>query len=330
MSKPICVFVLGNGFAQGFGFPNLQRLWQDCLAVSSKNFDIKGYFEERLNKYPLSYFRKNNITDIELLLSVWSAYIANYERTFPDFNNETSSRGHYEAYLDNLCGHLLEYGDKAPMNPNYSQFKEWLIGKLNNFEFRFITLNYDLLLEKIISEIGRGIVYLNNPKEEDIIIRKLHGSVNWLKANTPHLQREDGAKPPILCNEGQTYVYNINFDYSNVPYVAFKSPPALIPPLVNKEYTELFTKLLTLSSKDLQNASFIIIAGYSLPDSDILIRRFLGNHSKYSTAQCLRFAYINSNEEHCVEAKRLLGDKVGYIAKNWDFNLFNEILDYKS
>lgn len=326
MNKPVCVFILGNGFSQGFGFPSFRQLWDDCLRVSPKTECLRGYFEDRTGNYPLSYFRENSIADIELLLSVWSAYISTYEKIVPGYNNETSGRGHYEAYIVNLCSHLLEYGDKASDSPNFTPFKKWLADKMQSFEFRFITLNYDLLLEKIISENNKNIVYLGGSTSEDcVIIRKLHGSVNWLKADTDALQREgDGWGPPILwrSERDRIFVYNINDDYSNVPYIAFNSPPVLIPPILNKEYEGIFRDLLKYAADDFQKAKFVIIVGYSLPKSDILIREFL----RYSSKNNLRFVYINPCEKHCEEAKALFSNRLEIIKNEWDIELFNRIL----
>lgn len=319
--KPVCVFILGNGFSQGFCFPSFRHLWDDCLRVSSKTENIRKYFEDCLGNYPFSYFIENNITDIELLLSVWSAYISNYEKV-TNCNTETSGRGHYEAYIENLCGHLLEYGDKA----NFSCFKEWLADKMQSFEFRFITLNYDLLLEKIISENSKSIVYLGDSTSEDsVIIRKLHGSVNWLKADTDALQREgDGWKPPILwkSEKDRIYIYKINDDYSNVPYIAFNSPPVLIPPILNKDYEGIFQNLLKYAADDLQKAKFVIIVGYSFPKSDVLIREFLKSNL---SSKCSKIVYINPCNKHCEEAKALFNNSE-IIKDDWNIELFNKIL----
>jgi len=310
--NPIYVFILGNGFSQGFGFPGFKQLWDDCLRVSSKTSDIKGDFEALLDRYPLSYFCENNIKDIELLLSVWSAYISIYEKIIFDHNNKISGRAHYETYLVNLCGHLLEYGDEASVSANYFEFSKWIFDKLQHFEFCFITFNYDLLLEKIINEIKKKVIYLKDPKEEnEIIVRKLHGSVNWLWANTPSLQRKvNGWKPPIIWSDkGKSiYIYNINDDYSNIPYIAFRSPPVLIPPILNKEYTGIFQELLTLATKDLRKAKFVIMVGYSLPNADLLIRRFLLNCFKSASPKWAQWVYVNSSQKHCEEAKKLFGE----------------------
>jgi len=330
MDKTICVFIVGNGFSQGFGFPSLKKLWDICLQVSSKAFDIKGHFEQSLDKYPLSYFRKNNIKDIELLLSVWSAYIANYENTIPDFNNHVSGRGYYEDYLENLCGHLLEYGDGVPKYANYSNFKNWLKKEMDNFDFRFITLNYDLVLEKIVSEIGKKAAYFGDNEAEDVVfIRKLHGSVNWLRADTPNLQRQDGWKPPIIWSNQKEneYIYNFDADYSSVPFIAFSAPPVIIPPIVNKEYTGIFNEILQFALADLKKAKFVFVVGYSLPESDLLIRKFLQDYSRHSLSTGSRFVYINSTPEHCKEALKVLTGRVEFRDREWSVEIFNEILD---
>lgn len=328
MAKPICVFILGNGFSQGFGFPSFEKLWDECLSVSSKTQDIKGYFEQGLEKYPLAYFRKKNIRDIELLLSIWSAYIANYEEII-DCNAHTSGRGYYEDYLENLCGHLLAYGDNLLSNKYYSQFKAWFDGRLSDFEMRFITLNYDLVLERMISEIGKQVLYFGDiGNKNSIFIRKLHGSINWLKADTQHLQRKDGWKPPIIWNNGKEFIYNYNADYSFVPYIAFRSPPVIIPPVVNKEYGGIFAELLNVAKADLKKAEVVIMVGYSLPPSDIVIKKIIEQNLSPDT----RFIYVNSCKEHCEQALKLLslGKKFALEDKKWSIEIFDKILKPRS
>ncbi len=329
MKKPTCVFILGNGFSQGIDFPSFHQLWKDCLRLSSKTGDSEPYFKELLGNYPLSYFQEKNITDIELLLSVWSIYIDSYKKIIPD--GEASGSGDYDAYIENLCCHLLEYGDKATANSNYALFKKWLAEKMEFFEFRFMTLNYDLLLEKIVNENKSDIVYLGDPtRENSVTIRKLHGSVNWLKSDKGGLERTDGWKPPILWNSEKLYIYNINDDYSNVPYSAFgPHSQVLIPPTLNKEYEGIFQELLKFAVNDLQKAKFVIIVGYSLPKADILIREVLKNYSHNLSSGWSKFIYINPSQQHCEEAKELLNGNLEIIDKKWDIELFNEILRKK-
>jgi len=328
MKKATCVFILGNGFSQGVSFPNSKQLWRDCLVASTKT-NLQGYFDECLDKYPLSYFRDNNIEDIELLLSVWSSYIENYKRFYPDCSPAQSTQGNYEAYIQNLCGHLLEYGDNAINDVSYDSFKIWLNNKMSDFEFRFVTLNYDLVLERIITEIGRKFIYLEDPGDENtIFIRKLHGSANWLKSNSSGVMREyDGWKPKILWKyEDSKYCYNINDNFSEIPYIAFERLPALIPPIFNKEYKEIFRKLLGFVSKDLIEAKYVIIVGYSLPSSDLLIRRILEDYAKSETAHCLKLAYINPDPKCCKKSKELLGDKLEVVNSQWNTEIFDKIL----
>lgn len=328
MDKPICVFIVGNGFSQGFGFPSLKKLWDICLQVSSKALDIKGHFEQSLDKYPLSYFRKNNIKDIELLLSVWSAYIANYENTIPDFNNHVSGRGYYEDYLENLCGHLLEYGDIAPKSANYLNFKNWLKKEMDNYDFRFITLNYDLVIEKVVSEIGKKPAYFGDSETGDaVFIRKLHGSANWLRADTPDLQRQDGWRIIWSNEKEKEYIYNFDADYSSVPFIAFCAPPVIIPPIINKEYSGIFKEIVQFALADLKRAKFVFVVGYSLPESDLLIRKFLQDCSRDSFSTGSRFIYINSASEHCKEAFKVLTGKVEFRDKEWSAEIFDSILN---
>ncbi|MEW6074814.1 MAG: SIR2 family protein [Candidatus Omnitrophota bacterium] len=327
MQKPVCVFIVGNGFSQGFGFPSSLELWDICL---SARHPVPQYFNQCLKKYPISYFRNNNIRDIELLLSIWSAYIDNYQDLIPNFNNQNSGRGYYEAYLDNLCGHLLELGNKASRDKRYHDFKKWLSGKMSQFEIRFITLNYDLVLEKMISEIGKNVVYLGSVVDASgVFIRKLHGSANWLKANVPNMNMANDWKPHVIWKNGnsQEYVYSFN-NYSSVPHIAFRSPPVIIPPLIQKNYKGIFAELVRLAKADLKIAKFVFVVGYSLPAADIFIRELLKDYSQSIPARGTKFVYINSNQDHCAEAKKSIGGSNRLICINeaWNTVIFDTLI----
>ena len=330
VNKPICVLILGNGFSQGFGFPSSTELWDCCLQASSKIQGKARYFEfDYANRYPLSYFQEKQIKDIELLLSIWHGCIVARKQFLDvnDVNSEEFGQKHYEVYIQNLCGHLLEYGDKAMEDKNgkISEFQQWLLKQLSSFEIRFVTLNYDLLLERIITNIGKQFFYFGEPVNDNhVVLRKPHGSANWLKTNNHPLQREDGWRPPLIWQENGEYVYNINDDYSNVPYIGFKPLPVLIPPVVNKEYSSLFQAVLKSADNDLHKATSVIIVGYSFPESDIVIRRVIEENSSRGS----NFVYINSNANHCDEAKKLLGDKLSVINKAWDIEILNKVFGH--
>lgn len=327
MNRPICTFILGNGFSQGFGFPSFKELWKDCLKISLKknNFIDKQNFEEGLKQYPLSYFIENNICDIELLLSLWSSHIE-YKREIETYSNaNTTGQRHYEDYIKNLCCHLLEYGDKASLHDNFRSFITWLNNKIQNYEFRFITLNYDLVLEKIITNISKKFIYMEKSADnKNILIRKLHGSVDWFKSSGSNLTWvSTGKKIPIFKKNNNEYYYYANINNSEVPYIAFGNP-VLIPPIAFKEYSIFFKEILNLTKRDLECSDYIIIVGYSFPQSDEIITQFIKNNLN---SNFKKLVYINSAEKHCERVKNLFRNKIVIINKIWSINLFDKILN---
>jgi len=221
--RDACVLILGNGFSMGFGFPGPGQLWEDCLKPPSGPVRAwKGVFEEALNKYPLSYFRENNKTDIELLLSTWHSYVAGRELEDPGLHYSESGRGGYLAYLNNLQGNLLQYSKNAIHHHNFQDFGTWLADRLRTTAIRFLTFNYDLVLEWVINcWIRRNIVYLGAHQNADaLVIRKLHGSVHWLRASE---RRNDLGKD--LWSDGQGFIYCYDLDYSYIPYIKSSIEP---------------------------------------------------------------------------------------------------------
>jgi hypothetical protein len=160
-----------------------------------------------------------------------------------------------------------------------------------------LTLNYDILLEKIVfSRKGEKYQKFNgyegfykvpiqsisdrwkipttamwrsgyeDPKGEELpTILKLHGSVNWMWA---------GISPsdPIYCSGKDTNSKEIDFFHSTLDLQHFIVPPALDK---SSFYNNIILKSIwSLAYMYLGLSKEIYIIGFSLPDSDISIKYF--------------------------------------------------------
>lgn len=74
----------------------------------------------------------------------------------------------------------------------------------------FATLNYDLILEQVISQMGWRITYLGNPPTQNFLVLKLHGSCNFLPALAPR------------------QISGIGFDLSNSPQAGVLEAPVRV------------------------------------------------------------------------------------------------------
>lgn len=334
MSKPVCVFILGNGFSMGMGFPSSEELWNISLELS-KQFASDGLgksLEKAKAKYPLSCFIEKNITDIELMCSIWESYHDAHEYVSEVFGEsagtEESTIEDYKFYISNLCGHLIDAGNNVSSNENYTNFKKWLYNNINNFKFKFITLNYDLILEKILSSLSINISYLNKNRDhsKQISVRKLHGSANWYVCGGHSLFYD---KPiPLLWSDGKTDIYNHNLDknYSELLSPALGFPPVIIPPIVNKRYNKFFFELLKNAGKDLETADCVVIIGYSFPEGDLLIRKFLEHRFVDLSKKQIKIYYID--KEITNKTKELFKNKikVEFIEEKWSVEKLDKIL----
>ncbi len=115
---------------------------------------------------------------------------------------------------------------------------------------------------------------------------KLHGSLNWAVCT------DSGAVHPLKLQE-YFLKYRHNYPgsdtctipigsqlqhyYSNFTTVKVNAEPVIVPPSWNKaDNHQLLSKIWGTAARELENAEYIFIIGYSLPETDAFFRLLYG------------------------------------------------------
>lgn len=340
MRKPRIIFFLGNGFSQGFGFPNMNELWDICLKPNHEYY--RGSLEEARSRYPLSHFITRSIHDIELLLTVWRSHYKSHETYVSNSNAHDSGRGCFEDYVENMCGWLHSYTLKGAKIDIFSALKEWLKDAATKYTMIFITTNYDLLLEKALSDNSLKYHYIETEKIDSISIRKLHGSISWFSSSQAILREHNSFRySSFFKGEGKnSYVYDFSHDCLSFPILAgthmqFGSQLrsdnvvpifTIIPPVIGKEYNELFGSIIGSTKQDFRDFDYFVIIGYSFPDADPVIKDTIINFYNEYKCENSKIICINENKDVCNKINRLFGNKVKNIREKWNVTHIRNLL----
>lgn len=242
------IFVLGAGFSAAAGLPLANDLLPKIFNIEEKFFRVNGYSHLRnaINQYSkyLLETSENNHFSIE----DFAAWL-DWEHTLELKGSDTYSDHANEPGLQLrwAIGKILN--DQIPTHiPDvYLDFAQIL-----NTSDRIITLNYDLLVERSLSQVG--VPYrrfpdrfsevneyygtVDNDQPQELVLSKLHGSIDWsyMKDTSwskmpPLLPLTEGVRfheDPLL-KIGVIQEFNIKDYYSKTSYL-YEFPPLLFPP----------------------------------------------------------------------------------------------------
>ena len=153
-----------------------------------------------------------------------------------------------------------------------------------------ISFNYDIALDVAMYCHGLGPVYGFGPTvnaQFPIKLLKLHGSLNWA------VRTDSGVVQPLTLQEYfSKYSLNGYGDsgsckipigsqlqkyYSKYTDVMVNAAPVIVPPAWNKaDYHQLLSTIWATTAKELEEAEYIFIIGYSLPETDAFFRLLYG------------------------------------------------------
>ena len=155
-----------------------------------------------------------------------------------------------------------------------------------------ITFNYDIALDYVVEKHGYKIYYgfgdyPNTFDDGTLPLYKLHGSINWA-----YCKKCKNIVPSMLIDYSQ-YVYNnakrIGYRYTDLPIGTvvkervhttckknvgtFDPLPVIVPPTWYKSnYYKMLSAVWKQAGKELSEAEYIFIIGYSLPPTDAFFR----------------------------------------------------------
>lgn len=301
--KPVLVVLAGAGFSSGFGLPTTAALKEILRQTCDDPAPEVDVGVPNWEEYPLSEFRREcgRIPDVEQLLTLWTAY--------HDQLRQTGSvgdpvEGDYDAFLENLCCHLYQKGKAAPFSheKRFAETTKWLRDADLRYDVRFITFNYDLLLELICEKARQRFGYFA-VDDGAIPIRKLHGSLNWRRFRHP--MPSQSLNSTCLDTSGEHSVHALN-DLASFGRFGCDSPPVIVPPSASKQYGLLLWRTWRLACDDIASAQKVLIVGYSFPPLDVIARVHLGKALRAKPKGTI--TYVSPCAADCARAVKLLGE----------------------
>ena len=280
------VFFFGSGFSKSIipEYPTLYELSNHIkLMYQNDNSAIGKHFNEEI---PSQFY-----SNIEALLSYLLIDLP-YKKT----DERLIDKALYKNITNKITKYFQELNDKYNIsNDNKEIVNRNDVSKFANYilqnNYTSITLNYDILLDKILyftkgddyihsnklstfykipiehlSERGQGYYYMGAMFSSGKIydtnkslvpsIIKLHGSINWLYSEYVNNQ--------IYFN-----------DWTRSEFKSVDLEPYIIPPVLDKNSFYNNTILIALWQQAfdaIKNAKNIFIYGFSFPDTDYSIK----------------------------------------------------------
>ncbi len=281
----------------------------DFLDTASRLLSIgeinekREHFERVFKAIPsLQAVHSKSQLDLNNIESIFTALeIANVLGKLPGFNKEEISG--VIASLKEVIVTTLErtivfptIGSHIQPTISYQSFAE-LIGYLKNLAnpalaSSVITFNYDIALDVAMYRNGQGPIYGFGPDvsaSTPTYLLKLHGSLNWgvissngkvqpltlqeyfKKYRYQGFEEKGTCRIPIGSQLQEYYTNHSDSDLEVAP------EPVIVPPTWNKaDYHHLLSTIWGLAAKELEDAEYIFIIGYSLPETDAFFRLLYG------------------------------------------------------
>jgi len=271
------VYVLGSGFSKSISstMPTMKDLSVSLLGLSqSENYDELANFIDEIKKVSGNHEAVCNIENISSIILLKSLYYNTEEKIYYDILKHQLLRwifdrieAHTPTIDQDKRKELLRFFESCSFSEE---------DKTNVRPSLVITFNYDLLLERLLSNttskswsvdyIIRLNHYLNNyypdpkkPNSRNISYLKLHGSLNWFTA--PGAPRID-----------LSHVFQVDDHDPSMNLIHHKDIPVYIPMAFSKsQFLEgsLYNVLWNIARRYLEECEEIVFIGYGFPQSDI-------------------------------------------------------------
>lgn len=323
------IFVLGAGFSKPAGLPLCNELFKEVLRKSKKTNIYQNILKKDISNF-LKYHNKTNnvhITESEINFEEFISYldIEHYlslkgSDTWSDEGNRS------QIAIRNLISHHLLKKINS-MGKNDWKLYEYFVENLNPGDI-IITFNYDNIIEKCLEKAMKPYrLFLNkiSDKEEDIILLKMHGSIDWFDFThyenlcnylikkgvhtlPPHniLSNKLEFRPKKIINECNyvnnplNKIYRVNNleKYFQIEECSVMTSPFILSPSYNKilymgslkELWHSFDSAGSLNEK-------VSVIGFSLPEHDEYIKQplfsLINNFQNYYTGDLIKKSNLN-------------------------------------
>lgn len=297
------VFILGAGASRDCGAPLMNDFLDTASRLLSTN-DVAGKNEDfqRVFKAIASLQAVHSKAQIDLnnIESIFTALeIANILGKLPGFEPEEIPiviSSLKEMIVITLERTILFPTDGSYILPtkSYEKFSN-LLHFLNEeahpkLSTSVITFNYDIALDMAMYRQGLGPLYGLGPNvraQKPVLLMKLHGSLNWaVRSDTNTVQAlslDDYFQKYTLNGYGMHGTCTIPIGsqiqeyYEKYTDVRVNAEPVIVPPAWNKaDYHHFLSKIWGTAAKELEEAEYIFIIGYSLPETDAFFKLLYG------------------------------------------------------
>jgi len=299
------VFIIGAGASKHVGVPTMDGFINKMYELYRSNdeyqdrlvFDLirkwKGVFAH-------GSFDLNNVealfsaADIERLISIGEKEDASVSEAFEALRTMI-----VRTVVDTQAYSLADNGRRVTSENAYGELlKE--IRKRSDRRFDFITVNYDLGLEFAFDSVGKkydlGFGAWNAVESH---LLKLHGSINWkteggnIKEISPHDMRVRSGGYQFAQLLGGKHRLKLE------TYLELRES-LIIPPSFSKYGVEgPLRSVWSNAYRALRNARDIFIIGYSMPETDLMVRYLLS--LAFRDVERIRTCWIINPDENCIK-----------------------------
>jgi len=328
------VFILGAGASRDCGAPLMNDFLDTASRllstndVGNKRADFERVFRAISSLQAVHSKAQLDLNNIESIFTALE--IANILGKLPGF--EVDEIPQAIASLKELIVTTLERTIKFPTRGSqilpprsYEKFAELLVflrgAAYPSYSTSVISFNYDIALDMAMYRSGLGPEYGfgSSVMQRQMKLLKLHGSLNWA------VLTDTGSVQPLTLQEYfNKYQYNgyeesgtcsipigsqLQEFYSKHTAVKVNLEPVIVPPAWNKaDYHQLLSTIWSTAAKELEEAEYIFIIGYSLPETDAFFRLLYGLGT-VGTKPLKKVIIYNPDESGIIEDrfKRMMG-----------------------
>lgn len=331
MAKNDTLYIIGAGASVATGVPAMDNFVGTMYELFAENErkEFKNVFSA------LSDLRKvysNSHLDLGNIESVLAAFdMGRLVRSLGRFSNQQTAVV-YHSLVEMIVKTVEEttlFDGEVPdvvVEGQYPNFLSRAIERGKRMESRcdFISLNYDIALDHSLAKHG-NYSYGFGELTDEINLLKLHGSVNWYTGGSGRLQSKSVLVDDILRdqqkhiieflseNGPRRRVRKLRFSERTDYKEAFIVPPSYSKYFRNKQMKAVWKNAAAL----LANADTIVFIGYSVPQSDLMVR-FLFSVGTLPNDQIKKVVCLNPDPSVEATYQRFLGQHTNSKSK-WKF-----------
>jgi hypothetical protein len=320
------VFILGAGASAEAGAPLMANFLERAETLLPKQ-EFAPLFEEIAALGTLHSKSNLDIDNIEFVFATFemAALIGKMpygRRTDPN---------HVIAQLKRLIVLTLERSVQFPRDASggrpttaYNSFVEFLTGlpgaRSGTCPASIFSFNYDLAVDFALRHHSLEPDYCldGNRQSHQIPLLKLHGSINWAKCADESVAAwpvaEYLARRFMVDLPGTTATtFSLTMGSEQGTYNGWPAPPTepfIVPPTWTKStrHREL-SHVWRRAAIELEDAEFIVVIGYSCPESDAFFR-YLYALGTSSLHRLKRFVVIDPSQDVADRFRNMLGQDV--------------------